>query len=168
MPPTEPAKPLTPEGVTTTLAPAQVTAPTPSELEADRRLTDLRRRVNLIAENDAKIVEGVNRFKDVPTAWEEEDRVAYLAALKAPDDGPAKALGFKNKRALRLAIYGTMPKKDVPFAIQAAHERIGMRIRKDGNRGTGNTFNLNMVTIPAPRPPGPEDRVVIVQAEKKG
>jgi hypothetical protein len=85
--------------------------------------------------------------------------------LQHPTVAKVRAMGFKDKRELRLAMYGQLPKKDVPFSMMAAHDRMGMRIRRENKAPKGGSFTLNMVNIPAPKPPGPEDRVVIVQKE---
>ena len=137
----------------------------PREIAAEKRLAGLRRRVEMIAENDARIVSGMNRFRDIPSLFEGEERTRCMNILQTGTLADVRRMGFKDKRELRLALYGTLPKKEIPFAMMAAHERVGMRIRRDNKAPSGNTFQLNMVTIPAPRPPGPDERVVIVQRE---
>jgi hypothetical protein len=141
--------------------------PKPREVEAERRVAGLKRRVAMIEENDARIVVAMNKARDVASMWEPDDRKKAMDALASPTVEAVRALGFKDKRELRVALYGQLPKKEVPFFMMAAHDRVGMRIRRDSKAPTGNTFNLNMVTIPAPKPPGPEERVVIVQAEPR-
>lgn len=139
--------------------------PKPSELERERRIAGLKRRVEMIAENDARIVAGMNRARDVASMWEPADRERAMEALQHPTVEKVREMGFQDKRELRLALYGQLPKKEVPFFIMAAHDRVGMRIRRDNKAPSGSSFTLNMVTIPAPKPPGPEERVVIIQRE---
>lgn len=133
-------------------------------MEAEKRIAGLKRRVEMIAENDARIVAAMNRARDVASTWEPEDREKAIAALAYPTVEKVREMGFRDKRELRVALYGQLPKKEIPFFMMAAHDRVGMRIRRDNKAPSGNTFNLNMVTIPAPKPPD-DARVVIVHKD---
>lgn len=135
----------------------------PREIAAEERAAALKRRVQMISENDARVAAGIARFRDLPSFWEPEEREKVLKVLQSGTMDEVRALGFKERREMRLALYGQMPKKDVPYAIVAAQERMSDRIRREGKSAGGATFNLNMINIPAPKPAGPEDRVVIVQ-----
>jgi hypothetical protein len=153
----------TPRPETGTLVPVK-----PSELAADEREKGLRRRIDMMTTNDEKICNDVARFAELPHPTLEPAQWTVVASTLANGtDDDVRSLGFRDKKALRRALYGRMSKKDVPFAIQAAHERVLARVRKDNKGQAGNTFNLNMINIPAPKPAGPQERVVIVQPEHK-
>lgn len=137
----------------------------PASLTTEQRMDKLRERYHRIEQRDIDIVAGMNRFSELPSIL--EDREQVYAALKAVDDEPAKQLGFKNKRELRMALYGCLPKKDWPAAMQAAHERIGMRLRRQDSKQGRTVFNLNMVTIPAPRKLTEADKVITIEPERK-
>lgn len=137
----------------------------PAALSADQRIDKLRERYQRIEARDMDIVAGMNRFADLPSML--EDREQVYAALKHENDDAAKALGFKNKRELRMALYGTLPKKDWPAAMQAAHERMGMRLRKQEEKKGRTVFNLNMISIPAPIQQSENDKVITIEPERK-
>lgn len=147
------------------LAPAVVSGELVKRPAPETAVDRLRRRLDKIAKDDTDVVQGMNRFSEIPTSMEKEQRAQMVALLAAGTEEQLLAAGWRSRRALRLAIYGTMPKKDWPGAMQAAHERVQARIRKQAANNGPRVLNLNMISIPAPRPPGPEDRVVIV---KKG
>lgn len=140
----------------------------PSELAADERERGLRRRLDMMAANDEKICMDVGRFSELPHPTLEPQAWATVASvLQFGTDDDVKAIGFRDKKALRRAMYGRMSKKDVPFAIQAAHERVMVSKRKEAKRGDGQKVTLNMINIPAPKPVAENERVVIVQPEDK-
>ena len=131
-----------------------------------KRYRGLAERLSEVAEEDLRIVEGMNRFKDLPTDFEPKEYKRVLTILESGSDAEVRKLGFPTREDLRLALYARMPRADVPYAIQAAHERVGMRIRKDPDKAR-TTVNLAMIQIPAPKPLTADDRVIIVQPETK-
>lgn len=122
----------------------------------------LQARYDKLQERDLDVVAAMNRFAELPMESEEEarDKLRMLLVHGTPDE--LKAQGWKSKKHLRAAIYATMPKKDWPAAMQAAHERVMARVRKQSKTKGGNVFNLNMISIPAPRKPTAEDIIVEV------
>ena len=132
-----------------------------------KRLQELSDALAVIKAKDEEIVMGMNRFADVPSVFEPEQRQKYVELLNTAPLALIRDVGFSTREELRLALLGSLPKSEAPVAMQSAHERTGMRIRKDGSGKSGTTVNLNMVTIPAPRPTGPEDRIIIVQPGEK-
>ena len=128
----------------------------------------LRARYDKLQKRDLSVVDGMNRFAELPSFVEEVARQELIAILNTGTDAEIEAkYGFKNKKDLRVAMYGTLPKKDWPAAMQAAHERVLARQRKQSNTGAKTVFNLNMVSIPAPQPQTADDRVIIVEAEER-
>lgn len=113
---------------------------------------------------DLKVVEGMNRFVDLPTKLEDPEG-KELARLAALDDVALKAEGW-TRRDLRLAMYARLPKSQWPAAMQAAHERVGMRIRKQSAQAKKTTFNVNVVNIPAAQPVE-SGKIITVEAEEK-
>lgn len=127
----------------------------------------LRERYDKLQKRDLDVVASMNRFAELPSFVEEAARKQLIDVLNVGTDEEIRTLyGFKGKRELRMALYGTLPKKDWPAAMQAAHERVLARQRKQNANQTRQVFNLNVVTIPAPRLPSDEDRIVIVQPEE--
>jgi hypothetical protein len=158
---------LVPEGGT--LVPQE--KKTPGQLAADQRVKDLKRRIAMAEENDVRIVTGIQRFKDIPGPLEP----GYAEVIRVLNEGTADELaswGFpggiaRGRKALRLALWGQRPKKDAPYGIVSANERFQARQKIAGKTaGRSSTFNLVM-SIPAPRQPTQEDRVVIVQPPSK-
>jgi hypothetical protein len=136
------------------------------ELAAPKQPADeIERRFRRVEEKDLRITTAANRFAEVPSFLEKEKRDELVELLCNGSDLELQRKGWTRKD-LRMAIYGTMPKKDWPAAMQASHERVGMRIRKAKPLRQSLTFNLNQINIPAPRPLGPEDRVVIRDMRK--
>jgi hypothetical protein len=153
----DPAKPKAdPEPVTGELVKRK-----PSEIAAEIRRADLKRRIDLIEQNDFKLVHGMNRFSELASKWEPGEQERLVNLLQNGTKEELQAAGWKTRKDLRLAIYGTLPRSQIPYALQAAHERVGMRIRKEGasKRGGGPTILLN---LPGPQAPRPEDKVIIV------
>lgn len=122
----------------------------------------LRRRYEKLQTRDLDTVSALARFSDLDTKLEDPTQAKLQLLLMGPDEAVVAA-GWKSKRELRLAYYGTLPKKDWPAAAQAAHERVGMRLRKQTKVANKYQFNLQMVSIPSPRR-DPDARVVIVAA----
>jgi hypothetical protein len=147
------------------LSESALTRVEPAALTTEQRMDKLRERYHRIEQRDIDIVAGMNRFAELPSIL--EDRQAVIEALTAATDEPAKQLGFKTKRELRMALYGTLPKKDWPAAMQAAHERVGMRLRRQDSKQGRTVFNLNMVTIPAPRELTEDDKIITIEPERK-
>jgi hypothetical protein len=125
----------------------------------------LRERYQKLQDKDLSLTAAVNRFAELPNRLEDPEG-EKLAALLQLDDAGLKAAGWKSRKELRLAIYGTMPKRLWPAAAQAAHERVGMRLRKAAANKAKTNFYLNMITIPAPKR-DPQTKVVIVDVEEK-
>jgi hypothetical protein len=102
-----------------------------------------------LQKRDLAIVEGMNRFNELPM-HSEDATDAQLMLLLAGSEADVQAAGWKDKRQLRMAAYGRLPKRLWPASMQAAHERVGMRLRKQSAAAARNTFNLNVINIPAP------------------
>lgn len=118
-----------------------------------------------LQKKDLEVVRAMNRFADLPMAFE-DPKGEKLAELLAKTDEEIKAAGWGSRRELRMAMYGRLPRSHWPAAMQAAHERVGMRIRKQGAQAAKNTFNLNVVTIPA-RQPVESQKIITVEVEDK-
>ena len=125
----------------------------------------LQRRYEKVQQRDLDIVDGMNRFADIPTPAEELPRANVEALLAYGSDAQIKAAGWKNRQQLRAAFYGTLPRSKWPAAMQAAHERVGMRLRKQEKGANRQTFNLNVINIPAARAASPDEKVVIIEAK---
>lgn len=151
-------------------APDVVSAELVPRPAAETGVDRLRRRLEKIAEDDTRVVNGMNRFAELPTQLEVEaggEALDAIALLLKGTDEEIRAAGWKSKKELRLAYYGRQPKSKWPAAMQAAHERVGMRIRKLAANTGPKVFNLNMISIPAPQRPGADERIVIVQPKKR-
>lgn len=134
-------------------------APKPSPVDL------LQRRYEKVQLRDLDIVDGMNRFAEIPTIAEPEAR-EQMVALLTKTDAEIKAAGWKNRRELRAAFYGTLPRSKWPAAMQAAHERVGMRLRKQDKSANRQTFNLNVINIPAPRAATEDEKVVIIETKR--
>jgi hypothetical protein len=118
-----------------------------------------------LQKRDLVIVEAMNRFSELPM-HSEDATDAQLQLLLAGSEADVQAAGWKDKRQLRMAAYGRLPKRLWPASMQAAHERVGMRLRKQSNASAKTVFNLNMITIPAPRQ-DPERKIVVIEAKEE-
>lgn len=127
----------------------------------------LQARYEKLQDRDLDVVAAMNRFAELPTDQEEAERDKMRELLVNGTPEQLKAAGWKSKKHLRVAIYATMPKKDWPAAMQAAHERVMARVRKQSKSKGGNVFNLNMISIPAPRQQTADDIVVEVQPTER-
>jgi hypothetical protein len=126
----------------------------------------LRQKYERLQEKDLHIARTMDRFAELPSFVEEVARQELIKLLNDGSDAEIEAkYGFKSKRELRIAMYGTLPKKDWPAAMQSAHERVLARTRKQVKDPARNVFNLNIISIPAPKPIGPENKVVIIDAK---
>ena len=108
----------------------------------------LRQKYEALQKKDLEIVRAMDRFAELPIGAEDPEAIARLLAmtdLELADHG-------WTRRELRMAIYATLPRARWPAAMQAAHERVGMRIRRQDRQPSKMQFNLNMVNIPAPKP----------------
>lgn len=126
----------------------------------------LERAYDKLQRRDLAVSDAANRFADLPT-YIEDPHDEYVAELLKADDAVILAAGWKSRRELRMAAYGRMPKKLWPASMQAAHERVGMRLRKQEERDRKNVFNLNVVNIPATRRPDERNVVVVDVKETK-
>ena len=126
----------------------------------------LERAYDKLQRRDLAVSDAANRFADLPTYLEDPDDATVKLLLALPED-EIKKQGWKSKRELRMAAYGRMPKKLWPASMQAAHERVGMRLRKQEEKDRKNVFNLNVVNIPGPRRPDERNVVVVDVSEKK-
>lgn len=126
----------------------------------------LQRRYEKVQLRDLDIVDGMNRFAEIPTPAEQLPRANLESLLAAGSDAQIKAAGWRNRQQLRAAFYGTLPRSQWPAAMQAAHERVGMRLRKQEKNANRQTFNLNVINIPAPRPAGEHEKVVIIETKR--
>lgn len=128
----------------------------------------LRQRFEKLQNKDLDIVHTMDRFAELPSFVEETARKELIEMLNNGTDEEINAkYGFKNKRHLRVALYGTLPKKDWPASMQAAHERVLARTRKQSTDKRANVLNVNIVNIPAPRPPGPDAKIVEIIDEPR-
>jgi hypothetical protein len=108
----------------------------------------LRQGYERLQKGDLAVVKAMNRFAELPLTGE---GAIGPEALLAMGDVELAERGWTRKD-LRMAIYGTLPRSRWPAAMQAAHERVGMRLRKQDRTPAKMQFNLNMVNIPPPRP----------------
>lgn len=125
----------------------------------------LERAYDKLQRRDLAVSDAANRFADLPSYLEDPDDATVKLLLALPEEEIQKQ-GWKSKRELRMAAYGRMPKKLWPASMQAAHERVGMRLRKQEESNRKNVFNLNVVNIPATRRPD-ERNVVVVDVKEK-
>lgn len=135
-------------------------APSPVDL--------LMARYEKVQRRDLDIVDGMNRFAEIPTELEELPREQMKLLLAAGTDAQIKGAGWRSRQQLRAAFYGTLPRSKWPAAMQAAHERVGMRLRKQEKNIQRQTFNLNVISIPAPQRPDADQKIVIVEAKEQG
>ena len=127
----------------------------------------LERAYDKLQRRDLAVSDAANRFADLPTRWE-DPLDSHVMLLLTMSDADIIAAGWRSRRELRMAAYGRLPKKEWPASMQAAHERVGMRIRKQEEKAQRNVFNLNVVNIPAARRPDERNVVVVdVTSEKK-
>lgn len=119
----------------------------------------LRQKYESLQKRDLEVVRGMNRFADLPTRLEDPDGAQLTALLLLPDVELA-ARGW-SRRELRMAAWGQLPKAKWPASMQAAHERVGMRLRRQNVQPSKMQFNLNMLTIPAPKPARETEIVVL-------
>lgn len=157
--PSKPETALAPAATGTVVPPR-----TPAQLASDEKVAGAKRRIQMIAEHDEKVVAAVGRFRDLPMPWEEE-HAKVLEALATNNMLAIAQLGFKSRRELRLALYGQKPKKDVPYGVIAANERVQARSRLEAKRAPSGKILVQMVNIPAPRPITEADAVVVVRKE---
>lgn len=137
---------------------------TPAQAISAEKVAGAKRRIQMIAEHDEKVVAAVQRFRDLPMPWEPEHE-KVLEALATNNMLAIHQLGFKSRRELRLALYGQKAKKDVPYGVIAANERVQARARLEAKRALGAKIMVQMVNIPAPRPITEADAVVVVRKE---
>lgn len=150
--------------MTTALVPV---APPPVPDKRKEPLDWLQKRYENVQKRDLDIVDGMNRFAEIPTVAEQAPRAHLEMLLQYGTDAQLKAAGWKNRQELRAAFYGTLPRSQWPAAMQAAHERVGMRLRKQDKSANRQTFNLNVITIPAPQAPRADERVVIIEQSRE-
>jgi hypothetical protein len=109
-----------------------------------------------LARDDLSIVSAMNRFADLGDKDYKE--------LEAMSDDELKILGWTRKK-LRIAYAARLPRAAVPYALQAAHERTGMRIRKSDQRPENATINVAIIRIPEAAPRKRDDEVEIIEAK---
>lgn len=122
---------------------------------------DLQRRFEKLAHKDAALVEDMNRFADLP----DEEFVELKDLMDGGRLEELKKRGW-SVRSLRVALAARQPKSTVPFAMIAAHERTGMRIRKLQAKAASTKVNVAVITIHE-RAPRKADADVVVVEEKK-
>jgi hypothetical protein len=149
------------------LSTALVTLPKPDDALPAKvsRVDLLQKRYQKLQVRDLDIVDGMNRFAEIPTEGEAAARASLEALLVAGSDEQIRIAGWKNRQQLRAAFYGTLPRSRWPAAMQAAHERVGMCLRKLEKNANRQTFNLNVINIPAPQRPTSDEKVVIIEAK---
>ena len=126
----------------------------------------LRKRYEKLQKTDLEITHLMDRFAELPSFVEETARAELIQLLaNGTDSEIQEKYGFKTKRELRVAMYGTLPKKDWPASMQSAHERVMARIRKQGQEKRHNTFNLNVIQMPAPVAPTVHERIITIKAK---
>ncbi len=125
----------------------------------------LERAYDKLQRRDLAVSDAANRFADLPSAWEDPDDATVKLLLSLPEEEIRKQ-GWKSKRELRMAAYGRLPKKEWPASMQAAHERVGMRLRKQEEKGQKNTINLAVISIPQRREVD-ERNVVVIDVDAK-
>lgn len=118
-----------------------------------------------LQKKDLEVVRAMNRFADLPSRFEDPEAKA-IGELLAKTDGEIKAAGWNSRRELRMALYGRLPRSQWPAAMQAAHERVGMRIRKQGAQVKKTQFGIALISIPAQQPVE-QGKVITIEAEEK-
>lgn len=124
-------------------------------------VADLQRRFEKIAQRDADLVEAMNRFADITP----EELREIMDLIAAGDRKGLKAKGWTLKAA-QTAILARQPRATVPFAMLAAHERTGMRIRRMQPKASSAKINVNVINISARAPRKRDDEVKIVEEKK--
>ena len=122
---------------------------------------DLQRRFEKLAHKDAALVEDMNRFADITDA-------EFGELFELMENGQIQELRERgwSVRSLRVAAAARKPKSEVPFAMIAAHERTGMRIRKLQAKAASTKVNVAVITIHE-RAPRKTDAEVHIVEEKK-
>jgi hypothetical protein len=127
----------------------------------------LRKRYEKLQKTDLEITHLMDRFAELPSFVEETARAELIQLLANGTDAEIQEkYGFRTKRELRVAMYGTLPKKDWPASMQSAHERVMARIRKQTGEKRSNTFNLNIINMPAPVRPTEHDKIITIKAKE--
>lgn len=106
---------------------------------------------------DLEIVHAMDRFAD-------ED----LAPLTELSDKALKERGW-TRRQLKVAMAANLPRAEVPYALQAAHERTLARVRRHSEDSSGAKINVSNATfnILAPAPRAKDIDVVVVEKDPK-
>lgn len=127
----------------------------------------LRARYEKLQRDDLEITRLMDRFAELPSGAEEAARQELFDMLANGTDADVQAkYGFKTKRELRIAMYGTLPKKDWPASMQSAHERVMARIRKQTGEKRRGTVNVNIINIPAPQKPMAHEKIITIAAKE--
>lgn len=127
----------------------------------------LRARYEKLQRDDLEITRLMDRFAELPSGAEETARKELFDMLATGTDEQVQAkYGFKTKRELRIAMYGTLPKKDWPASMQSAHERVMARIRKQTGEKRKGTVNVNIINIPAPQKPMAHEKIITIAAKE--
>jgi hypothetical protein len=108
----------------------------------------------------------MNRVADVPMTLEKDRLEEFRLLIAEGSEADIRRAGWKSRQQLRLAYYGTLPYKDWPAGMRAAHERVGMRIRRADKESKPAIFNLNMISIPAPRSIRDDDAIVVLPTKE--
>lgn len=79
-----------------------------------------------------------------------------LANMEDWDDDMLEAAGFESREAFEIALEGRRPRSEASYAIQMAHERTGMRIRKAEEQRA--PASIVQIVMPPPRKMTAEER----------
>lgn len=125
----------------------------------DAEVDAIKARVAELETEDLSIVGSMNRFADVP-----EEELALMSVLNEEE---LAAKGW-TRRELRIALYAQKPRAEVPFAMQAAHERTLARTRRHQDEPGGMRINVqnNTFNLPAQAPRRPDSEVIVVEGKE--
>lgn len=105
----------------------------------------MRARYEAIEAHDQEIVEAMNDgLQELERQWRPTEGGGGYWEITTP-----KPPGWSDQK-YRAACAGQLPRSQVPFSAQAAHERSQSRIRKQGEQQV-NMVNIQSVILPAMR-----------------
>ena len=139
---------------------ALVTAQKPGE----RAVDIIRKGYERIQKRDMDIVHAMNRFAELPSLEEDPTDAQVKLLLLMPEADLVAQGVWRSKKELRMAAYARLPRRSWPASMQAAHERVGMRLRKRNESDAPPVFNLNVITIPAPKA-ADERKVITIEQD---
>ena len=131
------------------------------EKAVPRAVADLQRRFEKLALKDLSICDAINRFADLHG----DEGQKLMALADAGDDEALKKEGWTRKQ-LYIALQARKPRAEVPFAMLAAHERTGMRIRRLDRKPSTSRVNVAVIHVNERAPCKADADVVIVDSHE--